>query len=38
LKVSGQLHASAALSLKKKPPIPIGKETGISSVWRRENI
>jgi hypothetical protein len=28
LKVSGQLHAPAALPTAKKPPLPIGQEDG----------
>jgi hypothetical protein len=42
LKVSRQLHAPAALSPRKKPPVPIGYEAGwtpepVWTVWRSEN-
>jgi hypothetical protein len=42
VKVSGQLHAPAALPPRKEPPVPIGEEVGWTSepvwmIWRREN-
>jgi hypothetical protein len=42
LEVSGQLHAPAALSPGKEPPVPIGLEAGWApdpgwTTWRSEN-
>jgi len=43
MEVSGQLHATAALTLGKELPEPIGYEAGWATEpawarWRRENI
>jgi hypothetical protein len=32
MEVSGQLHASAALSHRKKPPVPLDKRLSVSRV------
>jgi hypothetical protein len=42
LEASGQLHAPAALTPGKEPPVPIGEEVGLIpepvwTTWRREN-
>jgi hypothetical protein len=41
MEVVGQIHAPAALSPEKEPPVPIGYEAGWASepvwtLWRRE--
>jgi hypothetical protein len=41
MKVSGQLEASTALSLRNETPIPVGEEAGLApesvgTLWRRE--
>jgi hypothetical protein len=45
MEVSGQLHAPAALSAEKEPPVPIGQEAGggpraglDTAVTKREKI
>jgi hypothetical protein len=42
VRVSGQLHAHAALSSEKKPRVPIGRNAGCTSgpfwtIWRSVN-